>query len=108
MVSWGDLAMDRAQKSLRPAKYLEEKDKDQKAKHLAEARAALEDAQKQFKTAGREVPRALASLPARAEDTRQEQQGDPAGPAEAGCGANRTTRGHREVGDGPVLPGADL
>lgn len=63
MVSAADLAIDHAQKSLRTAKYLEEKDKDQKAKHLAEARTSLEDAQKKLKTATEKFRVRLAALP---------------------------------------------
>ncbi|MCY2995365.1 MAG: hypothetical protein NTY19_47000 [Planctomycetota bacterium] len=63
MVSASDLAIDRAQKSLRSAKYLAEKDQDQKAKYLAEARTSLEDAQKKLKTAAEKFRVRLAALP---------------------------------------------
>ncbi len=63
MVSWADLSMQQALKLLREAKSLPDKDQGQRAKKLAEARAALEEARPRFEQAAEKFQLMLNALP---------------------------------------------
>jgi hypothetical protein len=63
MVTWGDLSMDRAMKQLRQARALEDKEKEQAAKHLTDARTALGEAEKQLKQAVAKFQARLVAMP---------------------------------------------
>jgi len=63
MVSWAGLSMDQALKLLREAKGLADKDPGQRAKKLAEARAALEEARPRFQQAAEKFQVMLNTLP---------------------------------------------
>jgi tetratricopeptide (TPR) repeat protein len=63
MAAWGDFLVRRALESLRLAKTVEGKDKQQYAKHLSDAREGLANAQGKFQQAEKKFTTRLAELP---------------------------------------------
>ena len=63
MAAWGDFLVKRALESIRLAKTVEGKDKEQYGKYLSEARAGLADAQSKFQQAEKKFKTRLAELP---------------------------------------------